>query len=265
MRVSEIPRLDPQEVRVMYAEKEWVKAGKTCGPVVRSVYIIECCTGGKGSVTINGKLFPFQAGDAYVLLPGDAVKHATAEDSYREGVWCALDGISVGKYLEAAGITSDFPYISKTLFEEVRYWISGLVDCWPSFLDSGAQLRQTAYAYGLLGALLQGRQTMNKSDWLDKALGYMQTNYTESTKVEQVAQQIGLERAWFSVQFKKKMGMSPHQYLTKLRVQRACQLLKTENYRISEIAYLIGLEPHNFSRLFKREMGITPQEYQQQK
>ena len=105
MRVSEMPRLDPQEIRVMYAEKESVKAGKTCGPVVRSVYIIECCTAGKGSVTINGKLFPFQAGDAYVLLPGDAVKHAAAEDCHREGLWCALDGASVGKYLEAAGIT----------------------------------------------------------------------------------------------------------------------------------------------------------------
>ena len=93
----------------------------------------------------------------------------------------------------------------------------------------------------------------------------MQTNYAESTKVEQVAQQIGLERAWFSVQFKKKMGISPHQYLIQLRVQKACQLLKKGNYSVSEIAYLVGLEPHNFSRLFKREMGIAPQEYQQRK
>ena len=264
MRVSEMPRQDPQEVRVMYAEKERVKPGRICGPVVRYVYIIECCTGGKGSVTINGKEFPFQAGDAYVLLPGDAVKHATAEDCHREGLWCALDGISVGKFLREAGITSESPYISAAYFEEVRQWLQNLVDCWSS-QDSGAQLRQTACAYGLLGALLKGQTAAVGHTWLNKAIGYMQTNYAEITNVEAVAKQVGLERAWFSTQFKKKTGTSPHQYLLSLRVQKSCQLLKTTDYSVSEIAYLIGLEPHNFSRLFKREKGMTPLEYQQNK
>ena len=92
----------------------------------------------------------------------------------------------------------------------------------------------------------------------------MQTNYAEIVNVEEIAKQVGFERAWFSMQFKKKTGMSPHQYLLGLRVQKACQLLKTTDYSISEIAYMVGLEPHNFSRLVKRELGITPQEYQQE-
>lgn len=260
MRVDDMPKRDPLEISVLYAEQERIKPGRTCGPVVRGVYIIECCTGGSGAVVINGKEFPFHAGVAYVLLPGDAVRHVTGPDCHREGVWCALEGASVSKYLEQAGITSESPYISPEVVESVRHWLQSLVSCWDS-RDSGAVLRQTACAYGLLGALLQEQPAEKADSWLDKAVGYMQTNYAESLSVEKVAQQVGLERAWFSVQFKKKMGISPHQYLNGLRVKRACQLLHTGDYSVSEIAYLVGLEPHNFSRLIKRELGTTPQEF----
>ena len=262
MRVSEMPRNDPPEIRLVFAEQERINPGKGSGPTVRSVYVIECCTGGQGSVTINGTRFPFHAGQAYVLLPGDAVRHDTISAEPREGYWCALDGASIGNYLREAGITSEAPYISPALFDQVLHWLKSLVASWND-RDSGAQLRQTACAYGLLGALLQNQPALQKDTWLDKAIGYMQTNYGEELPVEKIAGQIGLERSYFSARFRQKTGVTPHQYLTRLRVQKACQLLETTDFSISEIAYLVGLAPHNFSRIFKKETGITPQDYQQ--
>lgn len=263
MLISEMHSTHPQEIKVTYAAQEHVKPGRCCGPVVRAVYIIECCTGGKGSVIINGKEFPFGAGQAYVLLPGDAVKHTADIQDPRSGFWCALDGVSISNYLQEAGITSDSPFISPTLFEEVRHWLRTLVDCWKC-QDTGAQLRQTACAYGLLGAILQNRPVTKKDTWLDRATGYMQTNYPEQLSVEMIAEQAGLERAYFSAQFKRKTGISPHQYLNRLRIEKACQLLKSSDYSVTDVAYLVGLQLHNFSRTFKREMGVTPQEYQQE-
>ena len=261
MRVSEMPRNNPPEIQLLFAEQEYIPPGRGSGPTVRSVYVIECCTGGKGSVTINGKKFPFCAGEAYVLLPGDAVRHDTYPNCHREGLWCALDGASVGKYLQEAGITSSTPYISPSLFNQVQHWLQNLVASWNS-TDSGAGLRQTACAYGLLGVLLQNRPAAQTDTWLNKAIGYMQTNYGEELPVEKIADQIGLERSYFSARFKKKTGATPHQYLLRLRVQKARQLLETTDFSVSEISYLVGLAPHNFSRIFKRETGITPQDYQ---
>lgn len=260
MRISEVISKSPEEISVIYAEQERVRPGRMCGPVIRSVYIIECCTGGSGSVVINGKEFPFSAGAAYVLLPGDAVKHTAGPGEPREGLWCALDGISIDAYLKEAGITADSPFISPALFDDVRHWLSMLVQCWND-TDSGAQLRQTACAYGLLGAILQNKPATEKDTSITKAIGYMQINYSNSLNVDDIAQQIGLERTYFSYLFKRETGISPHQYLTQLRIRKARQLLDTERYSISEVSYLVGLGPHNFSRLFKKEVGISPLEY----
>ena len=261
MRISKIKSKSPQEINVIYAAAEQLKHGATCGPVIRNVYIIECCIAGKGSIVINGKEFPFGAGASYVLLPGDAVIHTADTEHPREGFWCALDGSSIEAYVKEAGITSDSPFIAPTLFEDVHHWLSMLVQCWNS-PDSGAKLRQTACAYGLLGAILQSSPSTDKDSWVEKAIGYMQINYSDALSVEAIAKETGLERTYFSSQFKKKTGQSPHQYLMQLRIQKACQLLNTTHYSISEIAYLVGLEPHNLSRQFKREIGITPKEYQ---
>lgn len=260
MRISELTSKSPQEINVIYAEHEKVKAGRMCGPVIRSFYIIECCTGGNGSVIINGTEHPFHTGEAYVLFPGDAVKHTSGTDEGREGLWCALDGISIEAYLKEAGITSESPFISPALFDDIRHWLNMLVQYW-SDLDSGATLRQTACAYGLLGAILQNKPAVEKDTSVTKAIGYMQINYSDPLNVDAIARQIGLERTYFSYLFKRETGVSPHQYLTRLRIRKACQLLDTEPYSISEVSYLVGLGPHNFSRLFKKEVGISPLDY----
>ena len=76
-------------LNVLLAEYEHPKPGSTFGPVIRNLYYIECCTDGFGSITINGREFPIQAGDSYVLLPGDAVRHTADAARPRVGFSCA--------------------------------------------------------------------------------------------------------------------------------------------------------------------------------
>ena len=67
--------------------------------------------------------------------------------------------------------------------------------------------------------------------------------------------------------FKSEMGMTPHAYLTGLRMQMAEKLLCTTQsteQNISEIAYLCGYaEPLYFSRVFKKHFGCSPKNYAQ--
>ena len=103
-----------------------VKPGATYGPVVREVYIVECNTGGFGTVEINGKSFPVHSGDCYILLPGDTVRH-TASDDPRRGVFCAIGGKKVGQVLSQIGISSDTPFAPPECFGEVTAIINRMI------------------------------------------------------------------------------------------------------------------------------------------
>ena len=254
-----MPGLSREDISVIYAEFEKVTPGSRFGPVIRSVYILECCTGGQGSVIINGTEFPVSAGQCYMLLPGDTVIHTSDSQNPREGYWCALDGISIRGLAEYAGITSDSPFLSPVLFNPVCQWVEKLTQEWVS-RDAGAQYRQIACVYGILGTMLKNKPAKEKGTLIDMAIGLMQTHYPDDLSVAYLADNVGLERTYFSTLFKTKTGLSPYQYLTRLRIQKACQLLQ-HGHSVTEASYLVGMEPHNFGRVFKKEVGISPREY----
>ncbi len=249
------------DIAVIYAAQEQVRPGSRFGPVVRSTYIFECCTKGGGCVFINGTQVPFTAGQSYVLLPGDTVIHTSDSVTGREGYWCSLGGSSIGAALESIGITSETPFLPPELFHEICGWFAQLSQQWKC-RDTGARFRQLSCAYGLLGVILKNKPEMETASLIDKVISLMQAHYPDSLHIGDIAQQVGLERSYFSRLFREKTGLSPYRYLTRLRMEKACQLLDAQEYSVSEISYMVGLEPHNFARIFKGEIGKTPKEYQ---
>jgi len=71
-----------------------------------------------------------------------------------------------------------------------------------------------------------------------------------------------ISRSAFSVRFRDLVGLPPLQYLTKIRMQKACHLLREETLGITRIASGVGYEsPVSFSNAFKRWTGLSPTEY----
>ena len=240
---------------------ENLKPGVVYGPVIRDIYIVECCTGGYGSVIVNGVEYPLENGDCYFLFPGDTVTHTAAKKEPREGVWCAFDGLQIGSVLKKAGITSTSPFAPKAAFSEITGIVKRVVDM-KEENDAGADLRRTSLVYSILGSLM--RYTSAASDkniWVKKAIGIMETNYHENIKIEDIAFETGLDRSYFSTLFKARTGKTPHAYLTSLRIKKACTLIEQQGFSVSQAAISVGLDARNFSRLFKKETGKTPREF----
>lgn len=252
------------EASVCYCEEERNLApGARFGPVIRDIYIIECCTEGYGSVVINGKEFAVTPGSCYVLFPGDTVIHTADRREPRRGIWCSIDGLCVGRYFALAGIDSENPFAPRELFEELSSWVRRMIDLWKTDSAATAPLL-TSCVYGFFGALLRAKPAPGGGEeWVERAVGLMESRYHEALNVNLVAAEIGLERAYFSTLFKEKMGISPHRYLTSLRIRKACELL-SGNFTIGEAALSVGMDPRNFSRIFKKETGKTPLEYKKQ-
>lgn len=84
-------------------------------------------------------------------------------------------------------------------------------------------------------------------------------------KLEELAASINYSVPYFSSMFKKNVGESFVQYLTRLRIERAKLLLLTSDRKTFEIAEEIGFENYrSFNRIFKKETGSTPSEFKRQ-
>jgi YesN/AraC family two-component response regulator len=62
--------------------------------------------------------------------------------------------------------------------------------------------------------------------------------------------------------FQSTYGCTIFKYITKLRINKAKELIQTTDLNFSEISYLVGIgDPYYFSKLFKKQTGFTPSEY----
>ena len=125
----------------------------------------------------------------------------------------------------------------------------------------GTQLRRTACLYELMAVLTDGRTNSVSDLFVEQAVGVMESGYHTELTVADIAAELGFDRCYFSTLFKSRTGISPHAYLTALRIRKASVLLSASDASVAEIAESVGLDPRNFARLFKKETGKTPGEY----
>lgn len=101
-----------------------------------------------------------------------------------------------------------------------------------------------------------------EKDSVDKSIEYMGNNLHLPLTLKMLAGSANLSESHYATIFRKKKGYSPMVFFNRLKVQRACQYLKSSALRINEIAYKVGIQdPFYFSRMFTKTIGISPAEY----
>jgi AraC family transcriptional regulator len=94
---------------------------------------------------------------------------------------------------------------------------------------------------------------------LNRACEYMTSKLTENVSLSEVAAIANLSLAHFSSAFKRSMGISPHAWFRRQRVDRAKMLLLNGDLGLSAIAQSLGYANQSaFGAAFKRETGWTP-------
>jgi AraC family transcriptional regulator len=91
---------------------------------------------------------------------------------------------------------------------------------------------------------------------------YICANLIEDLSVDRLARLLQLSPGHFAILFKRRVGITPHQYVVQVRIDRACLLLRSTDLPILAIAHQIGLHTQShFTRLFRQRMGLTPKQY----
>lgn len=97
---------------------------------------------------------------------------------------------------------------------------------------------------------------------IEKALEYTNMNYSNSIKVEEMADVCHMSETNFRRRFEESMNMTPVEYINLVRIQKACELMIKSNDSMTTVAAKVGfLTPSTFNRNFKKLVGISPYQW----
>lgn len=100
---------------------------------------------------------------------------------------------------------------------------------------------------------------------ITKAKAYIQDHQHEDISLGDVAKAVNTSTFYFCKMFKKITGINFTNYLSRVRIEKAKNLLLNPNLRISEIAFEVGFQSlTHFNRVFRKIVGQSPTEYRSQ-
>ena len=106
-------------------------------------------------------------------------------------------------------------------------------------------------------------ETYSKSYAVKRIINYLMENYEHKISLDQIAHNMYLSPVYISKIFKEETGESPINYLIKIRLEKAKEILEERSDgSIKSIANEIGYDDvYHFSKLFKKYFGMSPQHY----
>ncbi|MFI3172894.1 MAG: PocR ligand-binding domain-containing protein [Eubacteriales bacterium] len=100
------------------------------------------------------------------------------------------------------------------------------------------------------------------NDVIQKAAAYIAKNFSSPITLDEVANYVHLNPAYFSTTFKQSTGSSFKEHLNMVRIEESKRLLANTDYSIIDIATATGfVDQSYFSKVFKRYTGLTPKQY----
>ncbi len=99
---------------------------------------------------------------------------------------------------------------------------------------------------------------------IEETKTFIQANYNNNISLDQIAEKVNKNSAYLSKLFKAETGENYIEYLTRLRIDKAKELLTDIGMKTYEIANMVGYaDVSHFNRMFKKHVGLNPSEYRE--
>lgn len=264
------PLLDKDNtIRIVRGGNSEAKPAYRVGPKRIECYSIHFVRKGSLMLEYRKKQMSLKSGDLFCLYPNITYTYYRHPDDKGplQISWLAFDGTGSEQLLKLAGFDTDFPIV---------------YNCWNLQMD---ELLQSVYAtlridhpqkisdhlelksllYKLFSLLIEANgdpEPIEHLGWIKACADYIDLHASEGITVQQVARMIGHNRTYFSTVFSKTFGIPPAEYINKIRMNRAKDLLLSTSASITEIAYSLGYPNlFTFTRAFKKYFSLPPSEY----
>lgn len=225
------------------------------------------CLQGEGWLEMGGSRWRVQAGQAIVILPGEAHAYGASADNPWTIYWVHLAGAQAGRVARMLGVDAAKPLINPgfdpalpPLYEAI---ISQLARGYAAaiLLDASLSLGRLVARLALDAARPEGG-AISVTARVERTLTLMEQNLDGQIRVADLAEHANMSPSHFAAVFKRKTGFSILDYFVRLKMQRAGYLLDSTKISIKVIAAELGFDdPLYFSRQFRRVHGCSPSDY----
>ena len=101
-----------------------------------------------------------------------------------------------------------------------------------------------------------------KNDYILQAQLYIQSHLNEKITLKEVADLLHLNASYFSRLFKKETGESFIEFVTRMKMEKAKELLDNSTRSVEQIAIEVGFDSKSyFFKTFKKQFGMSPKSY----
>ena len=227
--------------------------GHIFGPNIRFYHLVHFVVSGKGWFSNGEKRYDLTKGQIFIIRPNQLYTYgADIEDPWHYR-W-----IGFTSRLDLSGILSD----DVVSIPECDYLFRMMVDA-DSFA-AGKEYYLCAKVYELFSLLI--KRSVPSDTWqsyIEIAKNYIEVNYNNpDLSISQIAENLNLDRSYFSTIFKRQTGKSPQTYLMDLRLNKAAEMLIMKVMKANEVGRACGYnDPYHFSKAFKKKFNVSPSGY----
>lgn len=233
-------------------------------------YMLCLVTEGSGWIHIGGRFEKIGRGSCYFLTPGLSLELSLESDvlEYHLMMIRPLRLQKLGKRWQADSVEpGGFPASPGKLdLASARHFMEEMCRLredsrTPGIGREQLQLRGQGLIYEAL-KLPRLKEGAPADSGLEASVGYMHRHFRSKVTLEALANIAGLTPSSYSRSFKREKGLTPVEYLSRIRLAHAKKLLSRPNVSVKEAAGESGFgNEYYFSRLFKREVGVSPTIY----
>ncbi|NLF39648.1 AraC family transcriptional regulator [bacterium] len=256
-------------VNVMHAGRgEW-GPGDRYERIRKKSYSLELVVGGSGVMDINGVRHELWPGDLVFMHPEDACVYWTGPKGVWHKLFVALHDRSLRPLVRQLRVGKVWHVrLTRAGALRAQRLLAGILRV-ARQAAADAPLRASVCAYELLLLLagaahrIEGRAHLPPQ--LQRALDAALAPGSAIRNVTGMARAARCPPEYFSKLFHRHMGLPPHEWLTRARMEQAADLLRTTDQPVHAVGASAGYpDPFHFSRVFRRFAGISPRGYRVQ-
>lgn len=248
------------EIKLYYCGKRFRSISHAYGPYDQDRYLIYFIKEGRATLTTKNNKTIILSKGFFVNFPQSYTSYCCDDGVPWTIKWIMAEGAILEKYFSLLGITRENPYIELNKEQNIESVFDEMYDKF----DKNS-LSSKIYCISLMHKLFSFlaedlNENRSYNNYISSATKLIEENYSDPEfNVSVLAKKLGLHHNYFSILYKKVIGISPVKSITQYRIQKACKMLSFTDKLVKEVAIENGFSDElYFSRVFKNALGVSP-------